>query len=257
MGRTVLRAIAQTPGLVLAAALERQGSEHVGADAAQAAGLPPCGVPITVDALEAVAHTDAIVDFTAPESSVALADLAAQARIVHVIGSTGFAADDERRLRAAARHATLIKSGNMSLGVNLLAGLVAQAAKALGPEFDVEIVEMHHRHKIDAPSGTAKLLGEAAAGGRGVSLEAAARWSREGLTGPRREGEIGFAVLRGGGVVGDHTVMFAGADERIELTHRAADRGVFARGALTAARWGHGKGPGLFSMRHVLGLEPV
>jgi len=258
MGRTLIRLLKARDGLVLAAALEDPASEHQGVDAGALAEAGPCGVPVETDPLEVARRVDAIIDFTRPEASLELAAIAAQARIVHVIGTTGFTTEQEWAIRAAARHATIVKSGNMSLGVNLLAGLVAQAAKALEPaQFDAEIVEMHHRHKVDAPSGTAKLLGDAITSARGQALEAVARWSREGHTGARRAGEIGFAALRGGSVVGDHTVIFASDVERIEFTHRAQDRAIFAEGALAAAAWGQGKGPGLFTMQHVLGLEPV
>jgi 4-hydroxy-tetrahydrodipicolinate reductase len=186
--------------------------------------------------------------------STMLADLAAQARIVHVIGTTGFTPSDITRLQAAARHAIIVKSGNMSLGINLLSALVAQAAKAL-PNFDIEILEMHHKMKVDAPSGTALLLGEAAAKGRGIQLDKHWVKSRDGHNlGPRADGSIGFASLRGGSVVGEHEVIVAGPGERITLSHSAEDRSIFARGAIAAARWGHGKKPGLYGMTDVLGL---
>jgi len=205
--------------------------------------------------LPVLAKADALIDFTRPQVSLALADLAAQARIVHVLGTTGFAEADEARIKAAARHATIVKSGNMSLGVNLLAGLVELATRALGPAFDVEIVEMHHRMKADSPSGTALLLGQAAARGRNVKLADARMKPHDGMSGPRAPGAIGFASLRGGSVVGDHTVILAGDGERIELSHRAEDRAIFAKGALKAAIWGQGKGAGLFDMQDVLGLR--
>jgi 4-hydroxy-tetrahydrodipicolinate reductase len=198
-----------------------------------------------------------LIDFSRPQASLSLADLAAQARIVHVIGTTGFADADETRIKAAARHATIIKSGNMSLGVNLLAGLVEMAARALGSAFDIEILEMHHRMKDDAPSGTALLLGQAAARGREAKLSDLRLKPYDGITGPRPPGPIGFASLRGGKVVGDHTVILAGDGERLELIHRAEDRSIFAKGALKAALWGQGKGPGLFDMQDVLGLRPA
>jgi len=199
------------------------------------------------DPLPALAQAQALIDFTRPASSVALADLAAQARIVHVIGTTGFSDADETRIRAAARHAVIVKSGNMSMGVTLLAALAEQAAKAL-PGFDVEIVEMHHRGKIDAPSGTALLLGNAVTHGRNTKLE------KRGDTGPRQDGAIGFASLRGGTVIGEHDVIFAGPSERLVLRHVAEDRTIFAHGALAAAKWGQGHKPGLYTMRDVLGI---
>jgi 4-hydroxy-tetrahydrodipicolinate reductase len=196
-----------------------------------------------------------VLDFSVPAATVEFAGYAAQARIVHVIGTTGCSADDDTKIAAAARHATIVKSGNMSLGVNMLSVLVEQAARALAPEdFDIEIVEMHHRHKVDAPSGTALLLGRAAAAGRGIGLAEHSVRSRDGHTGARPGGAIGFATLRGGSVVGDHSVILAGSGERITLSHQAEDRGIFARGAITAALWGRGKKPGLYSMRDVLGL---
>lgn len=253
MGRTVVRAVAETEGCVLAGALEAEGHPDLGQDAGVLAGLAPSNVALSDDPLPAIAHAQAIIDFTAPKISVSLAALAAQARIVHVIGTTGFLPDDEARIRAAARHAIIVKSGNMSLGVTLLAALVARAAKAL-PDFDVEVIEMHHRMKVDAPSGTALLLGEAAAQARGVTLGERMVRARDGHTGARDHGAIGFASLRGGTVVGEHQVILAGPHERIVLGHVAEDRAIFSRGALAAAKWGQGKKPGLYSMRDVLGI---
>jgi 4-hydroxy-tetrahydrodipicolinate reductase len=253
MGRTLIRAVTETNDCVVAGALEGQGHPDLGADAGSLAGLPALGVPLTGDALPLIAHGDAVIDFTTPKVSLALADLAAQARIVHVIGTTGFSPEDEAKIRAAARHAVIVKSGNMSLGVSMLAALVKEAAKAL-PGFDIEIVEMHHRMKVDAPSGTALLLGDAAAEGRGVTLANTKISGRDGHTGAREEGTIGFAALRGGTVVGEHKVILAGPHERIELGHVAEDRMIFANGAVAAARWGQGKKPGLYGMRDVLGL---
>jgi len=255
MGRMLVRTITEMPGVAVAAALERPGSDALGKDAGVVAGLPPLGVPITDDPLQAVVDADGILDFTAPAASVELAVLAAQARIVHVIGTTGLSESDLKKIAAAARHAVIIRSGNMSLGVNLLAALVERAATALGPDWDIEILEMHHKMKVDAPSGTALLLGEAAARGRKVGLAERSVRSRDGHTGARREGDIGFAALRGGSVVGDHSVMFAGTSERLEFTHRAEDRAIFARGAVRAALWGRGKKPGHYSMTDVLGLN--
>ncbi len=256
MGRTLIRAVTETEGTMLSGAIERAGSPDIGRDAGEIAGIDKLGVQITDDALSAFAHADGVLDFTVPAATVHFAELAAQARIVHVVGTTGCSAAEDAKLSAAARHAVLVKSGNMSLGVNLLAQLVREAARALGPEYDVEIVEMHHRAKVDAPSGTALLLGQAAAEGRRVDLSAHSVRSRDGHTGPRRMGDIGFATLRGGTVVGDHMVVLAGPHERIELTHRAEDRSIFARGAVKAALWGMGRKPGLYSMADVLGLSP-
>lgn len=256
MGLALVRAIAATPGAVLAGAIERPGSPALGGDAGLLAGLAEAGVKVTDDPLAAFAQAEGVLDFTAPAASVEFAGLAAQARIVHVLGTTGLAEADLDKVAAAARHAVVIRSGNMSLGVNLAAVLVEQAARALDPAgFDIEIVEMHHRHKVDAPSGTALLFGEAAASGRGVDLGASSARARDGHTGPRPQGAIGFASLRGGSVVGDHTVVFAGDGERIEIRHVAEDRSIFARGAVRAALWGRGRKAGLYSMRDVLGLS--
>jgi 4-hydroxy-tetrahydrodipicolinate reductase len=254
MGQALIRTIHETPHCGVAGAVERPGSPYIGKDAGEVAGVGALGVEIVADPLPLFTHIEGVLDFTTPATTVAIAGLAAQARIVHVIGTTGLSTDDEEKLQAAARHATIIKSGNMSLGVNLLAALVEQAARALDERFDIEIVEMHHKHKVDAPSGTALLLGEAAAAGRKIALKDHSIRGRDGHTGERVPGSIGFAALRGGSVVGDHTVIFAGAGERLELAHRSEDRQIFARGALTAALWGQGRGPGLFSMRNVLGI---
>src|ERR671916_3267967 len=257
MGRMLIKTVAETEGCRLVGAVEREGSPALGQDAGQLAGCGEAGVPITDDPLPVFAQADGVLDFTAPPATVAFAGLAAQARIVHVVGTTGLREDDFAKLEAAARHARIVQSGNMSLGVNLLAGLVRQVAATLGADFDIEILEMHHRMKVDAPSGTALLLGEAAAAGRGLALKDRSVRSREGHTGARRAGDIGFATLRGGSVVGDHTVVFAGQGERIELVHRAEDRSIFARGAVRAALWGRDKKPGYYTMADVLGLSSL
>jgi len=256
MGRTLISAIAAAPGLSLLGGVEPKGSPHVGADLGTLAGLPePLGVTVSDDPLPLIAEADAIIDFTVPAATVQFAALAAQARIVHVVATTGFTAEQDAQIAAAARHATIIRAGNMSLGVNLLTALTRRVAQALDEDWDVEIVEMHHRHKIDAPSGTALMLGQAAADGRGIDHDSAAVRGRDGITGERRRGDIGYAALRGGSVVGEHSAIFAADSERIVLSHIAEDRTLFARGALTATRWGQGKGPGLFSMLDVLGLS--
>ena len=209
MGRALVREISQGHGVTLTGALEAEGHPDLGMDAGSLAGLQPNGIKLTADPLPLLAEADAVIDFTRPMVSVMLADLAAQARIVHVIGATGFSPADNKRVEAAARHAVIIKSGNMSLGVTLLAALVARAAKAL-PDYDVEILEMHHKMKVDAPSGTALLLGEAAAEGRNIQLDKHWVKSRDGHNlGPREDGSIGFASLRGGSMVGEHQVMVA------------------------------------------------
>jgi 4-hydroxy-tetrahydrodipicolinate reductase len=254
MGRTLARIIHETPGMSLGGGLERSGSEFVGQDFGGLAGLGPLNVMVTDNAPELFTRIDGIIDFTTPAATVELAGLSAQARIVHVIGTTGLSEAQEAAIDAAARHARIVKSGNMSLGVNLLAALVKRAAASLGEDFDIEIAEMHHRAKVDAPSGTALLLGEAAAKGRAISLKDRSVRVRDGHTGARIAGDIGFATLRGGSVVGDHTVMFAGDGERIELIHRAESRDIFARGAAKAALWAMDKKPGRYSMADVLDL---
>jgi 4-hydroxy-tetrahydrodipicolinate reductase len=254
MGRMLTRLVAADARLRLVACLERPGHPWVGRDAGEAAGEARLGVPVTDDPLPAFAAARAVIDFTTPAASLAHADLAAQARAVHVIGTTGFETADLPRLAAAARHAVIVRSGNMSLGVNLLTGLVRRVAAVLGPDWDIEVVEAHHRMKVDAPSGTALMLGEAAAAGRGVALDAVADRGRDGITGARREGAIGFASIRGGDIVGEHDVIFAGPGERIVLRHVAADRAIFARGAIAAAVWGLDRKPGEYTMADVLGL---
>lgn len=255
MGQALIRAIAAMDGVRLVGAVVRSGSLSIGRDAGELAGVGALGVTMTDDALSVFVKAEGVLDFTAPATTVEFAELAAQARIVHVIGTTGFSPADEDKIRAAARHAAIVKSGNMSLGVNLLAGLVRQAVKALDPQdFDIEVLEMHHRHKVDAPSGTALMLGAAAAVGRGIDLSENSVRVRDGHTGAREEGTIGFATLRGGSVTGDHSVILAGPGERITLSHHAEDRTIFARGAVKAALWGRGRKPGLYSMQDVLGL---
>ncbi|MCB8840761.1 4-hydroxy-tetrahydrodipicolinate reductase [Aurantimonas sp. VKM B-3413] len=256
MGRTLVQIVAQTPGAELSAALEQPNSPALGRDAGALAGVDELGVTVAADPEAALEGADGILDFTVPSVSTGYARRAAERGLVHVIGTTGFSADEEAEIAAAAERAVIVKSGNMSLGVNLLAGLVEQAARALGPAaFDLEVLEMHHKHKVDAPSGTALLLGEAAAKGRGIDLAETSVRSRDGHTGARPEGTIGFATLRGGSVVGEHTVILAGEGERIELTHRATDRAIFARGAVAAALWAKDRPAGLYSMRDVLGLN--
>lgn len=254
MGRALIEAATKADGCKLVAAVERKGHPAVGQDAGVLAGLPPLSLLVTEDEAAAVAAADAILDFTAPAASVAFARLAAKGRKIHVIGSTGFGAEHETAIAEAARSAVIVKAGNMSLGVNLLVALTRRVAAALDADYDIEIVEMHHRHKVDAPSGTALMLGAAAAEGRKVDLKSASVRVRDGHTGPRVRGTIGFATLRGGNVVGDHTVVFAGEGERIEISHRAADRTIYSRGAIKAALWANGKAPGLYSMADVLGV---
>ncbi|WP_029057795.1 4-hydroxy-tetrahydrodipicolinate reductase [Stappia stellulata] len=255
MGGALIRAISELDGVELCGAVERSGASALGQDAGVVAGLQPLGVPVTDDALSVFAAADGVLDFTTPAATRAFAELAAQARCVHVIGTTGMSEEDVAAIRPAARHARLVKSGNMSLGVNLLAALVRRAAAALDEDFDIEVLEMHHRHKVDAPSGTALLLGEAAAEGRDIDLGDRSVRTRDGITGERPRGDIGFATLRGGSVIGDHSVLFAGPLETVTLSHHAQDRQIFARGAIKAALWARDKAPGLYSMDDVLGLS--
>lgn len=256
MGAANIRAVVGHSATALVAAIDRPGAETIGRDAGVHAGLERLDLPISEDVGAALGEADALIDFTAPAASVDLAGRAADLGLIHVIGTTGFGADDEAAIAdAASRGAVIVKSGNMSLGVNLLAALVRKAAVSLDADFDIEVLEMHHRYKVDAPSGTALLLGEAAAEGRSVSLADTAVYAREGQTGARRAGDIGFATLRGGGVIGDHSVIFASEAERITLSHSAQDRSLFARGALMAALWAQTKPSGLYSMADVLGLS--
>ncbi len=254
MGRMLIQTISDSNRARLTGAVERKGHAWIGLDVGSAMGGAPLGVMVTDDPLEAIASAQAVIDFTAPAATVEFATLTAQARVVHVIGTTGFAEGDLARLKAAARHAVIVRAGNMSLGVNLLTQLTKQVAAALDEDFDIEIVEAHHNQKVDAPSGTALMLGQAAADGRGVSLDAVSDRGRDGMTGKRTRGHIGFSAIRGGDIVGEHDVIFAAPGERITLRHIATDRAVFARGALKAALWGQGRGPGEYDMLDVLGL---
>jgi 4-hydroxy-tetrahydrodipicolinate reductase len=255
MGRALMRVITETPGAVVAGALEAPGSELLGKDAGTLAGLPANGVLLSADLWSMSAEADGILDFTVPGATIANVAIAAQRGLVHIIGTTGLSASDDAVIKSVTSRAIVVKSGNMSLGVNLLAALVKRVAQSLDESFDIEILEMHHRAKIDAPSGTALLLGEAAAAGRGIALDQNSARGRDGITGARKSGDIGFASLRGGSVTGDHSVIFAGAMERIELTHRAEDRTMFAQGAIKAALWARHQKPGFYSMTDVLGLS--
>jgi 4-hydroxy-tetrahydrodipicolinate reductase len=255
MGRTLVKAIAETNGVVLTGAVDAPGSAAIGRDAGELAGLGANGVKVAADPEPLLSKADGLINFTIPAATVALADIVAKQGLVHVIGTTGLSPEEERRIDSAAQRSAIVKAGNMSLGVNLLAALVRRVARTLDQEFDIEIVEMHHNKKIDAPSGTALMFGRAAAEGRNIDLDQRSERGRDGHTGARGAGNIGFASLRGGTVVGDHTVVFAGPAERIELTHKAEDRMIFARGAVRAAMWAHGRKPGLYSMADVLGLS--
>ncbi len=254
MGRMLARLAAESGRVTLAGCLERPGHDWIGRDIGTAMGEAALGVAVSADADASLRAADALIDFTTPDATADLAARAASAGAVHVIGTTGMAERHLAALRAAAAHNVVVRAGNMSLGVNLLVEITRQVAAALDADYDIEITEAHHRHKVDAPSGTALMLGAAAAEGRGVALEAVSDRGRDGITGARERGAIGFAALRGGDIVGEHDVMFAGEGERIILRHVASDRAVFARGALRAALWGQGRAPGEYGMRDVLGL---
>ncbi len=255
MGAANIAAIAASKGVVLHAALDRPGAASIGKDAGFLAGLEAIGTAITDDVEASLVGADAIIDFSAPAASVALAQKAAKLGLVHIIGTTGCSEPDDAAIHEAAQAgARIVKSGNFSMGMVLLANLVEKAAQALA-EYDVEILEMHHNRKVDAPSGTALMLGEAAAKGRNIALKDYSVRVRDGHTGPREPGTIGFATLRGGNVIGDHMVILAGQSERIELNHRAQDRTIYANGAVRAALWAAGQPAGLYSMVDVLGLS--
>lgn len=252
MGRAVVAEILRTPGATLAGGFERPGGPDIGKDIGVLAGLDALGLAVEDAAEKGLARAGALIDFTAPAASVQNVKAAAERGVAHVIGTTGFSAADEAAIAEAAKAIPVVKSGNMSVGVNILTALVETAAAALGDEYDIEVFEAHHRAKLDAPSGTALMLGAAAARGRGADFEK----KRAGADrkGAREAGAIGFSVMRGGGIVGEHKVAFAGMQEVITLSHSAIDRGLFAKGAVAAARWAIGKPPGLYSMRDVLGL---
>ncbi|CAO3415715.1 4-hydroxy-tetrahydrodipicolinate reductase [Azospirillum doebereinerae] len=254
MGQMLVREIAATAGCTLAGGTERVGGPALGKDLGLLAGIDALGVTAIDDAVALFARSDAVIDFTAPESTERHAALAAQSQTALIVGTTGLNPAQQAAIATAATHTPIVQSPNMSLGVNLLLALVEQVAGALGDDFDIDILEMHHRNKVDAPSGTALGLGRAAAAGRKVALEEVWQKVRDGHTGARPRGEIGFATLRGGDVIGDHVVMFAGDGERVELTHKASGRQIYAKGAVRAALWARDRTPGLYSMKDVLGL---
>jgi 4-hydroxy-tetrahydrodipicolinate reductase len=255
MGRMLVEEVSVTEGAVLTAASERPGYEALGQDAGTLAGVKPLGVKLVAEAEAVFKASDVVIDFTAPKATVAHAALAAQHNTALVIGTTGLEAAEGAKIREAGRVVPIVWAPNMSPGVNLLIALTERVAKTLGADYDIEILEMHHRHKVDAPSGTALALGGAAARGRGVALEEVAARGRDGITGARKRGAIGFAALRGGDVVGDHVVIFAGEGERLELVHKAASRKIYSKSALRAALWVKGKPPGVYGMPDVLGLR--
>lgn len=255
MGQMLVREFTAAEGCAVATATEQAGDGAVGRDAGAVAGLDPLGVTVGDDIRAAAAASDVLVDFTVPAAAAGHAAAAAETGTALVIGTTGLEPDRTAALDAAAAAVPVVYAPNMSLGVNLLFAVTEQVARALADDWDIEIVEMHHRYKADAPSGTALGFGRAAARGRGVDLDVVADRGRDGVTGARRRGDIGFAVLRGGDVAGEHTAVFATENERIELTHKAGSRAIFARGAVRAARWAAGRAPGLYDMADVLGLR--
>ncbi len=254
MGHALLQGVFEDESLQLYGALDRAGSLNIGRDAGELFGKNT-GVYISDDAGETLQGADVLIDFTRPEASMDYLEICQRHHVKHVIGTTGFTVEQKARIAAVSKQIAIVFAPNMSVGVTLLINLVEQAAKVLGDGYDIEVVEMHHRHKIDAPSGTALRLGEAAAQGLGRDLKDCAIYSREGVTGEREAGKIGFATLRGGDVVGDHTVVFAGTGERVELTHKASSRATFALGALRAAKFLTDKKAGLYDMRDVLNLR--
>lgn len=255
MGRMLTAEVLATGGAELAGGTEAPGSEFVGADMGALALGTDRGVSVSDDAEAVFAEADVFIDFTVPAVSIKHLDLASRHGAALITGTTGFEPRQVDALKAHGADNVIVHAANFSIGINLLLGLTQQAAAILEDDYDIEIVEMHHRHKVDAPSGTALALGEAAAAGRDVALPDVSTRVRDGITGPRPRGNIGFATLRGGSVPGDHTVMFAAEGERLELAHKAADRSVFASGAVRAALWTEGKEPGYYSMRDVLGFS--
>jgi len=254
MGRMLMRAVLAHPECQLVAAIDQPGSDVQGADAGMLAGVASVGLAVDSNPAKAIDLADGLLDFTVPEGSVALAKETAKRGAVHIVGTTGFSSEQERRFEKVATGARIVKEGNFSLGINLLCALTTAVAERLGPDYDIEVIETHHRHKIDAPSGTALMLGEAAASGRGIDFSKYSVRERSGFTGPRTEGAIGFSSIRAGEVIGEHRVMFGGATELLELKHVVSDRSLYADGALRAALWARDQAPGLYTMSDVLGL---
>jgi 4-hydroxy-tetrahydrodipicolinate reductase len=255
MGQMLLKLLITAPGVLVVGGTERKGSHVLGRDLGALVGGEPLGIIIGDNPEPLFEHADVVVDFTSPAATAMHAALAAKAGTAHVIGTTGLDSDQMGAISRAAQRVPIVLAANMSLGVNLLEQVVEEVSRILDTEWDIEVVEMHHRHKVDAPSGTALSLGEAAAKGRGVQLRRVSRRGRDGQTGPRVRGEIGFSAIRGGDVVGDHTVIFAADGERIEVTHKASSREIFGRGAVKAVLWAAGKRAGLYSMKDVLGFN--
>lgn len=254
MGRMVIQEVLVTQGCVVAGGTE-VSEEFIGKDLGALVASEPLGVTIGDDPEALFDASDAIIDFTIPATTPFNAAAAARTGTPYVIGTTGLTEEDKGKLAEAASSAPIVYATNFSIGVNLLFALTKQLAATLDDDYDIDVLEMHHRHKIDAPSGTALSIGEAAAAGRGVELKDVGRYAREGQVGARPRGEIGFATLRGGGVIGDHTAIFANEVERLEISHKAGSRGIYAGGAVRAALWLQGKAPGFYGMADVLGLE--
>jgi 4-hydroxy-tetrahydrodipicolinate reductase len=255
MGRALITAVQQDERVALVGGTEQVTSGCVGTDLGLLDGKTRLGATVTDNVTEACLCADVWIDFTTPAATLsALAQLSATPVKAAIIGTTGFDANQVTQIKAVSEHLVIVQSGNFSLGVNLVTGLVRQAAARLGPNWDIEILEAHHRHKVDAPSGTALMLGRAAAQGRDVDHEAVANFSRHGQTGPRAKGDIGYAALRAGGIIGDHDVIFAAEDEIVTISHKAQSRTIFAKGALAAALWAVDQKPGLYTMDDVLGL---
>lgn len=255
MGRTLIREVMESESCQLAGGIARKNSEYTGKDLGALINEENIGITVTDDVNKLIEQSDVIIDFTSPSSTMKYAEIASNSEKAHIIGTTGLSEDDLSKLKKLANNTVIVQAPNMSVGVNLLLDLVEQTAEKLDDSYDIEIVEMHHKNKVDAPSGTALALGKAASDGRGVALADVAEYTREGQTGTRKKGNIGFATLRGGDVVGDHTVIFAAEGERLEITHKASDRKIFARGAIRAALWTKGKKPGFYSMKDVLGIK--
>ncbi|MEO8767919.1 MAG: 4-hydroxy-tetrahydrodipicolinate reductase [Nitrosospira sp.] len=254
MGRALLEAVARAPDMRLSAALDRAGSPYLMKDAGELIGTP-CGINIADDIGAALSGSDVLIDFTRPEGTLAYLAVCRAKNIKMIIGTTGFSAEQKEELKVASKNISIVFAPNMSVGVNVTFKLLEIAAKVLNEGYDIEIIEAHHRHKVDAPSGTALRMGEVVAKVLGRNLSEVAVYGREGHTGERAPATIGFATVRGGDIVGDHTVMFAGIGERIEISHKASSRATFAEGALRAARFLMDKQSGLFDMQDVLGLR--
>ena len=254
MGRMLVAEIVANEGCALAGGCAKPGSGYINQDIGELAGVGRRGISVGDNAEKLIRESDVVIEFTTPGATASHAAQAAGLEKAMVIGTTGLSVEEADGVRQAARRIPIVWAPNMSLGINLLLGLVEDVARRLGPDWDVEIMEMHHRGKVDAPSGTALALGLAVAAGREVKFEGVQQRARDGITGPRRAGDIGFAALRGGDAVGDHHVIFAGGGERLELIHRATSRSIYAKGAVRAARWVVGRPPGLYGLKEVLGL---